>query len=261
MESHLLTRYNYHKALMLSFLFTLLLLALIHVNLNYNPVSAVKEIYPVSGTWNGSMGEPATISWQEYEVVFFTNMSGTFDGDTSGGDWLGEYETNFQVLAVNIEGKDVGPVDGDYDVTIDESGVISGDGSMEITGVLTGNTEFEVQGLESELGEVKGTWSGTLNAKELLYEGKVIPLNTNIEVSGEFEGMETRPEAYETPPTPTVQPTPTPTPTDTPVAPQTPSPAQEAFVIVPTEVAIIVMIVIIIVAIAGFFLYSKRKSK
>jgi hypothetical protein len=87
-------------------------------------------------------------------------------------------------------------------MTIDESGVISGNATAQVSGVLTGGLQLTINGTESESGELDGTLSGTLNGSTLSYGGTPVPIgDMMLDVSGEFEGVAQREEPT---PTPTV---------------------------------------------------------
>lgn len=225
-------------------------------------VALAAEPIPVTGTWNGIISGTTPVQKSSLTIEFDTVVSGTFEGDTSSGDWKGEYNTNYTVSPVGIKEEDTGTVMGGYIVTIDDSGAISGEGVAEISGALTGTLTFDIKGQKSESGEITGTWNGILTSETLNYGGTPVAIDAKFDGSGEFNGK-TKP--IETPsPTPTT-PSPTtttdtttptttvsPTPTATPISEPQPNDQYLTY-------AIIGAIAIIIVV--GFYIFRIRRAK
>ncbi len=224
-------------------------------------IALAAEPIPVTGTWNGVISGTTPVQKSSLTVDFDAVVSGTFEGDTSSGDWKGEFNTNYTVSPVGVEEEDTGIVMGGYIVTIDDSGAISGEGVAEISGALTGTLTFDIKGQKSESGEITGTWNGILTSETLNYGGTPVAIDAKFGASGEFNG---KTKAIETPsPTPT---TPSPT-TTTPTTTTTPaSPTPTATPISEPQTndqyltyAIIGAIAIIIVV--GFYIFRIRRAK
>jgi hypothetical protein len=224
-----------------------------------NIVLAAEPI-PVTGTWNGIITGTTPVQKSTLRIDFDAVVSGTFEGDTSSGDWKGEFNTNYTVSPVGIEEEDLGTVIGGYIVTIDDSGAISGEGVAEISGALTGSLTFDITGQKSDSGEISGTWKGILTSETLNYGGTPVAIDAKFDASGEFRGNT---KAIETP-SPT-QTTPSPTATTlTTTEPTTASPTPTPISKTQTNdqyfiYAIIGAIAIIIVV--GFYIYRIRRAK
>lgn len=242
----------------------ILLIVMTWIGYGLNTTSAAEPI-PIAGTWNGALTGTTSVQESSLKIQFDTVLSGTFEGDTSNGDWRGEYNSNYTVSPNGIEEKDIGTVIGGYIVTIDNSGAMSGEGVAEISGALTGSLTFEIQGQKTESGKITGTWNGILTINSLDYGGTPVAIDTKFDASGEFNG---KTQAIETPSstpttpspttpsptttTPTITPTTTasPTPTATPISEPQPNDQYLTY-------AIIGVIAIIIVV--GFYIFRIRR--
>jgi hypothetical protein len=221
-----------------------------------NTASAAEPI-PVTGTWNGVITGITPVQASSMKIEFDSAVSGTFDGDTSLGDWKGELNSNYTVKPVGIEGEDKGDVIGGYTVTIDESGTISGEGVAEISGVLTGMLQFDIEGRLSEAGEISGTWKGTLTSEALDYGGTPVPIDANFDATGEFKGKvqpketPTTPSPTTTTPTSTPTTTASPTPTATPITEPQPNEQYLTYAIIG---------IIAIIIIVGFYIFRIKRA-
>jgi hypothetical protein len=236
---------------------TLLLAAAFLFSLDSNSAIAASQVYTAKGTWrldftgNGTAGgSPITVS---------ANMSGTFDGDTSHGLWLGTYVGKYSVFIVGFKGQDVGEIKGEYSANIDDSGVVSGDITAKFTGLLVGEMKLKMQGTESESGDLKGRLNGTIAVNEYVHEKRERDVSgaMNVPVSGEFEGKVQKPTQTESPtstPTPSI--TQTPTPEQKPISSPMPAPAQS----VGLDTNMIALILVIIAA-AAIGVYAAKRKK
>ena len=137
---------TFHAKGLRAALFMIIILTIISwIGQDVNTASANEPI-PVTGTWNGAINGITPVQGSTLKIEFDSVVSGTFDGDTAIGDWKGELDSNYTVKPIGVEGEDKGDVLGGYTVTIDESGKISGGGVAEISGVVTGMLQFDIQG-------------------------------------------------------------------------------------------------------------------
>ena len=250
------------KGLRTALFMIIVLTILAWIGQGVNTASAAEPV-PVTGTWNGVITGVTPVQGSEMKIEFDSVVSGTFDGDTSIGDWKGELDSNYTVKPVGVEGEDKGDILGGYTVTIDESGTISGDGVAEISGVLVGMLQFDIQGQLSESGEISGTWKGTLTSEALNYGGTPVAIDANFDASGEFKGK-VQPKETPTTPSPTTPSPTTTTPTTTPTTTASPTPtATPISEPQPNNqyltYAIIGIIAIIIVV--GFYIFRIRRAK
>lgn len=227
-----------------------------------NTASAAETI-PVTGTWNGVITGVTPVQQSSLKIEFDAVVSGTFDGDTSIGDWKGELDSNYTVKPIGVEGEDKGDVLGGYTVTIDESGSISGGGVAEISGVLTGMLQFDIQGQLSESGEISGTWKGTITSEALNYGGTPVAIDANFDASGEFKGK-VQPKETPTTPSPTTTSPTTTTPTTTPTTTASPTPtATPISEPQPNDqyLTYVIIGIIAIIVIVGFYIFRIRHAK
>ncbi len=260
MKIHLKKTPHAKKGLRAALFMIIVLTILAWIGQGINTASAADPV-PITGTWSGVMTGITPVQGSEMKIEFDSVVNGAFDGDTSIGDWKGELNSNYTVKPVGVEGEDKGDVLGGYTITIDESGTISGGGVAEISGVLTGILQFDIQGQLSEAGEISGTWEGTLTSETLNYGGTPVAIDANFDASGEFSG---KTQAIETPSPTTTTPSPTtttptttptttasPTPTATPISEPQPNDQYLTY-------AIIGVIAIIIVV--GFYIFRIRRA-
>ena len=162
------------------------------IALNFDLTTAVSETVDADGSWTAQMSGTGTAE-EIYTVDVNSTMEGTFSGNTSNGEWTGTYNASYQISPLGIDEQDSGEISGTYMMTIDESGVISGNATAQVSGVLTGGLQLTINGTESETGGLNGTLSGTLNGSTLSYGGTPVPLGEMmLNVSGEFEGVAQR---------------------------------------------------------------------
>ena len=174
-------------------LLSLLFLMFVGVmTMNFNLTTAASETVDADGSWTAQMSGAGTAE-EIYTVNINSTMEGAFSGNTSNGEWTGTYNASYQISPLGIDEQDSGEISGTYMMTIDESGVISGNATAQVSGVLTGGLQLTINGTESEAGELNGTLSGILNGSTLSYGGTPVPLGDMIlNVSGEFEGVAQR---------------------------------------------------------------------
>jgi hypothetical protein len=178
--------------------------------------AAASQVYPVTGTWNGNM--TGTGTYFAVKITVTLTFDGTFEGNTQQGVWKGTYDASYEAPAVSIKGQEVGPVDSKYTMSVDDSGVVSGQVTQSIEGIVTGELELKLQGTESESGDVKGTWSGTLTVSQVKYKNQMLTLDKKMamEGTGSFQGKETRTTTATGPITTTASPAVAPTSTTPP---------------------------------------------
>jgi hypothetical protein len=153
-------------------------------------VFAEVQDHIISGSWTGTMdgegGPPAT------RVLFHAEMRGTFEGDISSGEWIGEFDSNYLISPMGLEDEDTGIVAGTYTATIDDDGRLVGGGRVKVTGVLTGEIEFKFSSTTSIFNlndPLPGIWNGTLTSQSFTYGGTPIEMALKLSCSGEFEGL------------------------------------------------------------------------
>lgn len=199
MFSGKLLKISFRKSKSVALLSFLFLMFIAVVALNFDLTTAASETVDANGSWTAEMSGEGTAE-EIYTVDVNSTMEGTFNGNTSNGEWTGTYNASYQISPLGINEQDSGQINGTYMMTIDESGVISGDATAQVSGVLTGGLQLTINGTESELGELNGTLSGTLNGSTLSYGGTPVPLgNMMLNVSGEFEGVAQREEPTPSP--------------------------------------------------------------
>jgi hypothetical protein len=170
-------------------LFFLILLLLSNTGFNNQAFAEVQD-HLINGSWTGTIdgeeGPPAT------RVLFHAEMKGTFKGDTSSGEWIGEFDSNYLISPMGLEDEDTGIVTGTYFATIDDDGRLVGEGRAKVTGVLTGEIEFKFSSTTSILNlddPLPGIWNGTLTSQSFTYGGTPIEMTLKLSCSGEFEGL------------------------------------------------------------------------
>jgi len=175
---------------------TVLLLAVVATGLG-NSTRAAGQVYPVSGTLNGTMSGKGTILGF-VPVSATTQIKGTFTGDTSHGDLAATHDSAYDVPSMSAKGTVTGDVKGQYNLSIDSSGVITGDGTVPFTGDVIGELKLQIKGEESGTGDVKGTWTGVLTITGFMYKGSLVNPDLKLQGGGDFEGTETRGQATAT---------------------------------------------------------------
>ena len=259
MKTYLKKTLHVKKGLTAALFMIIIITVLSWMGQGFNTVSAAETI-PISGTWNGVVAGTTPVKSSSLKIEFEATIDGTFNGDTSIGDWKGELDSNYTVSPVAVEGEDKGDILGGYTLTIDESGAVSGGGVTEISGVLTGTLQFDIKGELSEDGEISGTWTGTLTSEALNYGGTPVAIDASFDASGEFKGKAVPKETPTTPTTPsptTTTPTTTPTTTSTPTPTATPiSKPQPSNQYLTYAIIGIVAIIIVI----GFYIFRIRRA-
>jgi hypothetical protein len=157
--------------------------------------------YPCSGTWDGTVGPGSgTISvlGTDHQVSTSSVITGTFDGDTTKGNIEGKITTNYTVPDMSTKGTTVGTIKGTYAMSIDSSGTVTATVTIPLTGDFAGNVQVTLNGQESQSGQLKGTWTGTLTVTQVTYN--FLPLSAHIVASGsgEFQGTAQVPAAQTT---------------------------------------------------------------
>lgn len=224
-------------------------------SLDRNSAVAASQAYPASGTWKAAFAGNGTAGGSP--IAISANMTGTFDGDTSQGLWLGTYVGKYSVFIVGFRGQDVGEIKGEYNMKIDDS-VVSGDVTAKVTGLLTGDAKLTIQG-ESKSGDLKGVLHGTLTVTQYVHDKRERDVGgaANVPVSGEFEGKVQKPT-----PTESITPTPTPSMTQSPTPQQTPTsnplPAQTRPAGLDPTISVLIVVVI---AAAAIGIYAAKRKK
>jgi hypothetical protein len=245
---------------------TLFLAAMLLFSLGSNPAIASSQIYPAKGTWKGTLSGNGTAGGSP--ITIYANANGTFDGDTSHGLWIGTYVAKYEVLLVNIKGQFVAEIKGEYNMKIDDSGVISGDGTAQVTGVTgvpMGEMKLKIQGTEAKSGDLKGTFSGTVTITQFDDQQAKRHVTGVIKapVSGDFEGKEQRPGPTESP-TPTLTPTPPGMPTQNPQTTTTPTPTAAPTTTQPNldtnTLVMLATVIVVVLAVATVFAKKRRKG-
>jgi cytoskeletal protein CcmA (bactofilin family) len=242
---------------------TVLLLAVVATGFG-NSARAAGQVYPVSGTFDGTLsGKGTVLGFVPLSAT--TTIKGTFTGDTSHGDLALTHEAAYDVPSMSAKGTVTGDAKGQYNLSIDSSGMITGDGTVPFTGDVVGELKLQIKGQESGTGDVKGTWTGVLTITGFMYKGSLINPNAKLEGGGEFEGKETRGQATATetttvaPPVTTTTTVPTTTET-TSVQPLTTTGGAPPENVPYVTYGIIAVIVVVILA-AVFALRSRGKKK
>jgi hypothetical protein len=155
------------------------------------PASAsAQSASPCKGTWNGTVGPgTGTVSLvTNHQITTSSIVTGTFDGDTTHGNWVGTISTNFTVPDMNSKGQVSNAITGTYVMSIAADGTITGTATIPLTGGFSGQIKLTFQGQESKTGQLTGTWTGTLTVTQVTYN--MIPLGANISApgSGQFTG-------------------------------------------------------------------------
>jgi hypothetical protein len=242
---------------------TVLLLAVVATG-SCSSARAAGQVYPVSGTLNGTMSGKGTILGF-VPVSATSTMKGTFTGDTSHGDLAATHDSAYDVPSMSTKGTVTGDVTGQYNLSIDSSGVITGDGTVPFTGDVTGELKLQIKGQESATGDVKGTWTGVLTITGFMYKGSLVKPDLKLEGGGDFEGTETRGQATATetttvaPPvtTTTTVPTTTETTSAQPLTTTGGAPPEN----VPYVTYGIIAVIVVVILAAVFALRSRRKKK
>ena len=147
--------------------------------------------YPCSGTWNGTLS-PGTgtvsVLGTNHQISTSSVVSGTFDGDTTHGNWVGTISTNYTVPDMSTKGQVSSAITGTYVMSIDPSGTITGTSTIPLTGGFSGQLKITFQGTESQTGGLTGTWTGTLTVTQVTYVGMPLGANITAPGSGQFTG-------------------------------------------------------------------------
>ena len=167
----------------------LVYLAILFVSL---PTSAfAQSAYPCSGTWNGTIG-PGTgtvsVLGSNHQITTSSVVTGTFDGDTTNGSWVGTVTTNYTVPDMSQNGQVSNSVTGTYVMNV-VNGTVTGTSTISLTGELSGQLTITFQGQESPTGQLTGTWTGTLTVTQVTYMGMALGANIAAPASGQFTGI------------------------------------------------------------------------
>ena len=157
--------------------------------------------YPCTGTLNGSFAPGAgtiSILGTDHKVTTSSVVTGTFDGDTTGGGVVAKVTTNYTVPSMSLKGHVVSDIKGTYVMSIDASGTITGTATIPLNGDFVGQVKITLQGQESQNGQMEGTWTGTLNVTQVTYQMIAVPANIGAPGSGTFTGTEQRPTSTQT---------------------------------------------------------------
>lgn len=152
--------------------------------------------YPCTGTWDGNLG-PGTgtvsVLGNDHQITTTSTLTGTFDGDTTHGNWVGKITTNYTVPDMSTNGHTVGDLKGTYVMSIDGSGTVTGTVTIPLSGDFRGQVKLTLQGQESQTGQLTGTWTGTMTVTQVTYN--FLPIGANIVApgSGGFTATEQRP--------------------------------------------------------------------
>jgi hypothetical protein len=152
--------------------------------------TSAQTVYPCKGSWNGTLGPGSgTISVLGMNQQITTNsiVTGTFDGDTTHGNWLGTVNTNYTVPGVNQKGQLSSTIAGSYTMKI-TNGTVTGTSTIPLTGQITGELKITFQGHESKTGQLTGTWTATLTITKVTYSGSTLNSNISAPGSGQFAG-------------------------------------------------------------------------
>ena len=228
-----------------------------------NSAIADSQTYPAKGTWKGTSTGNGTAGGSP--ITIYAQGNGTFEGDTSHGLWTGTYVGKYEVSIVGLKGQFVGEVKGEYNMKIDDSGVISGDGTAQLIGVKgapMGEMKLRIQGTEAKSGDLTGTFNGTVVITQFddQQTKRHVTGVVNAPVSGDFEGKEQRPA-------PTESPTPTPTPpgmpTQNPQTTTTPKPTAAPTTTQPNldTNTLTMLATAIVVALAAAAVFAKKRKK
>jgi len=151
---------------------------------------SAQSAYPFTGSWNGTIGPGSgTISalGSDHQITTSSIVTGTFNGDTTHGSWVGTVNTNYTVPDMSQSGQVSNAVTGNYTMSV-ANGIVTGSTSIPLTGQFSGQLTIAFQGQESPTGEVTGTWAGALTLTQVNYEGMALSANISEQGSGQLTG-------------------------------------------------------------------------
>jgi hypothetical protein len=152
--------------------------------------ASAQSAFPCKGTWNGTMG-PGTgtvsVLGSNHKLTTNSIVSGTFDGDTTHGSWVGTISTNYTVPDMGQKGEVSNSITGTYVMNV-VNGAVTGTSSIPLTGQFSGQLTITFQGQESQTGQLTGTWTGTLTVTQVTYMGMGLGANISAPGSGQFTG-------------------------------------------------------------------------
>jgi hypothetical protein len=149
---------------------------------------SAQSAYPFTGSWNGTIGPgTGTISalGSDHQITTSSIVTGTFDGDTTHGSWVGTVSTNYTVPDMSQSGQVSNAVNGTYVMSV-VNGTVTGSSSIPLAGQFSGQLTIAFQGQESRTGEVTGTWAGALTVTQVNYEGMALAANISAPGSGQL---------------------------------------------------------------------------
>jgi hypothetical protein len=152
--------------------------------------ASAQSAYPCKGTWTGTVGPgkgTVSVLFANHKINTNSIVSGTFDGDTTHGSWVGTITTNFTVPDLGTKGQVSSAITGPYVMNI-VNGVVTGTSTIPLTGGFSGQLKITLQGQESQTGGLTGTWTATLTVTQVTYEGMALGANITAPGSGQFAG-------------------------------------------------------------------------
>lgn len=152
--------------------------------------ASAQSAYACTGSWNGTIG-PGTgtvsVLGSNHQITTSSIVTGTFDGDTTHGSWVGTVSTNYTVPDMNQNGQFSSAVTGTYVMNV-VNGTVTGTSTIPLTGQFSGQLTITFQGQESQTGELTGTWTGTLTVTQVTYNGMALDANISAPGSGQLTG-------------------------------------------------------------------------
>lgn len=151
-----------------------------------------QSAYPCQGIWNGTIG-PGTgtvsVLGSNHQISASSVVTGTFEGDTTHGSWVGTISTNYTLPDMNQKGQVSSSVTGAYVMNI-VNGTVTGTSTIPLLGQFSGQLTIAFRGQEAQTGELTGTWTGTLTVTQVTYMGMAFGVNIVAPGSGQFTGTE-----------------------------------------------------------------------
>jgi len=152
--------------------------------------ASAQSAYPCNGTWNGTIG-PGTgtvsVLGSNHQITTSSTVTGTFDGDTTHGNWVGAVTTTYTVPDMGQNGQVSNSITGTYIMNV-ANGTVTGTSTIPLTGELSGQLTITFQGQESQTGQLTGSWTGTLTVTQVTYMGMALGANIAAPASGQFTG-------------------------------------------------------------------------
>ena len=152
--------------------------------------ASAQSAYTCTGSWNGTIG-PGTgtvsVLGSSHPITTNSVVTGTFEGDTTHGSWVGTVSTNYAVPDMNQNGQFSSTITGTYVMNV-VNGTVTGTSTIPLTGQFNGQLTITFQGQESQTGELTGTWTGTLTVTQVTYMGEALGANISAPGSGQLTG-------------------------------------------------------------------------